>query len=57
MPQLLVTVPVMLTALSSYLVGWSFNSAIRTPRAAHPVMTNPQRSATASALLMSALNS
>ena len=36
MPQLLVTTPVTLTDLSSYFVGWSLSSAMRTPRAAQP---------------------
>src|SRR5688500_4728101 len=52
MPQLLVTTPVTLTDLVAYFVGWSFNSAIRTPRAAHPVITKALRSATANNLFM-----
>jgi hypothetical protein len=44
MPQLFVTTPVTRTFLCSYLVGWSFNWAIFTPRAAQPVITNALRS-------------
>src|SRR2546422_5406566 len=43
MPQLFVTTPVTRTFLCSYLVGWSFNWAIFTPRAAQPVITNALR--------------
>src|ERR687891_552705 len=46
MPQLLVTTPVTLTLLSSYLPGWSFSWAILTPRAAQPVINKTPRSAT-----------